>query len=283
MTSHLVGRSRTRTRLGIAGAAALLAVTLSAGAAQAAPPAGHGGASATKPTIVLVHGAWADSSSWDGVVQRLQDDGYPVRAAADPLGGLASDSASVRSFLDSIPGPKIVVGHSYGGAVVTNAAAADPDVKALVYIAAFVPDTGESLASLSAQPVAHPVPPLPVVPVATVAPDGTQGAELFLDPAKFRQAFAADVPARTAALMAATQRPLAAAAFGEVTQQTAWKTIPSWYLVAEQDQAIAPDLERSMAARAGAHTEEIDSSHAAMVSHPAAVTHLIEEADHGTR
>jgi pimeloyl-ACP methyl ester carboxylesterase len=206
-----------------------------------------------------------------------------VRAATNPLGGLATDSASVRSFLDSIPGPKIVVGHSYGGAVVTNAAANDPDVKALVYIAAFVPDTGESLASLSAQQVAHPIPALPVVPVPTANPDGSQGAELYLDPAKFREAFAGDVPARTAALMAATQRPLNAAAFTQTTQQTAWKTTPSWYLVAAQDHAIAPDLERFMAKRAGSHTEQINSSHAAMVSHPTAVTHLIEEADRGTR
>ena len=283
MISRLV-RPRT-ARLGLAGAAALLTVGLAAGTAEAAPAtAAHAGQqAATKPTVVLVHGAWADSSGWDGVIQRLEAAGYPVRAAANPLGGLAGDSASVRSFLDSIPGPKIVVGHSYGGAVVTDAAAGDPDVKALVYVAAFAPDAGESLAGLSAQPVAHPIPALPVSPVPTVAPDGSQGAELYLDPAKFRAAFAADVPARTAALMAATQRPLAAAAFTEASGQPAWKTTPSWYLVAKQDHAIAPDLERAMAKRAGSQTVEINSSHAAMVSHPAAVTQLIEDADRGTR
>ena len=274
---------RSRSRLGIVGVAAALTIGLTVTAAQAAPSTAGHQPSAAKPTVVLVHGAWADSSGWDGVIQRLTADGYPVRAAANPLGGLATDSASVRSFLDSIPGPKIVVGHSYGGAVVTNAAANDPDIKALVYIAAFVPDTGESLASLSAQPVAHPIPALPVVPVPTAGPDGSQSAELYLDPAGFRQAFAGDVPAKTAALMAATQRPLAAAAFGEPTQQTAWKTTPSWYLVAKQDHAIAPDLERSMAKRAGSHTVEINSSHAAMVSHPNAVTDLIEDAARATR
>jgi pimeloyl-ACP methyl ester carboxylesterase len=224
---------------------------------------------------VLVHGAFADSSSWNGVIDRLSKDGYPVRAAADPLQGIASDAAAVKSLVDSVGGPVILVGHSYGGAVISEAAAGDPNVKALVYIAAFAPDTGESLASLSAKPVPHPIAPLPLVQVPTTA-----GADLYIDPAQFRSVFAADVPKEKAAEMAATQRPLNADAFTETATVAAWKTIPSWFLVANQDKAIGPDLEHFMAARAKSHTVAVNGSHAVMVSHPAEVTHLIEAAAH---
>ncbi|MDH6221067.1 alpha/beta fold hydrolase [Streptomyces pseudovenezuelae] len=236
-----------------------------------------------KPTVVLVHGAFADASGWDGVITRLTRDGYPVRALPDPLRGLASDSAYIHSFLKTIPGPVVLVGHSYGGAVITNAAVGEKQVKALVYVAAFAPDSGEDLADLSARPVAHPVPPLPVQPVPYTLPGGGSGLDLYLDPAKFRAAFAADVPARTAVRMAAGQRPIDATAIAGITPEAAWHTTPSWYLVAKQDHAISPDLERFMAARAHAHVTEINSSHAATVSHPAAVKDLIEQADRGTR
>ena len=237
-----------------------------------------------KPTIVLVHGAWADSSGFAAVIERLRHDGYPVRAAPNPLVDPQFDAATVRGFLDSIEGPKIVVGHSYGGAVITQAASGDPDVKALVYLAALAPDRGEVLGKLLDTPVAHPIAPLPLVSVNVTQPDGTKRVDLYLDPSKFRARFAADLPQGVAADLAATQRPLSAAAFtSTLTVEPAWKTIPSWYLVSKQDKAMAPDLERFQANRIHAHTRQIDSSHAVYISHPEAVADLIEQAAQATR
>ncbi|WP_246144497.1 alpha/beta fold hydrolase [Actinacidiphila oryziradicis] len=229
-----------------------------------------------------MHGAFADSSGWYGAMDRLRKDGYPVRAASNPLRGLPSDSAYVRDFLNSIKGPIILAGHSYGGEVITNAAAGDPDVKALVYVAASVPDVGESLADLTAHLVDHPATPLPLQEVEFTKPDGTQANDVYIDRAKFREVFAADVNPTVAAGMADAQEPIDLAALNQTATAAAWKTIPSWYLVAKQDQAISPDLERWMAKRIGAHTVEIDSSHAAMVSHPGAIADLVEQADRGT-
>ncbi|WP_250006851.1 alpha/beta fold hydrolase [Actinoplanes sp. M2I2] len=251
--------------IGAVTVAASLALALPADAAPTRP---------AKPTIVLVHGAFADPSSWNGVIERLRRDGYPVRAAATPLRGIASDAASVKSLVDFIGGPVVLVGHSYGGAVISTAAAGDPAVKSLVYIAAFAPDTGETVGALSAKPVQDPIAQLPLQQV----PTSPGNADLYIDPAKFRGVFAADVDKSTAADMAATQEPLNAAAFSEPATVAAWRTIPSWYLVARQDKAIAPDLERFMAARAKSRTVEINSSHVAMVSHPEQVTRLIEAA-----
>jgi len=257
-------------------------VTRLAAASAGAPPA-IVGTSSSLPTVVLVHGAWADSSSWDGVIGRLRQAGYPVVAAADPLEGLDQDSAAVASLLRSIKGPVILVGHSYGGAVITNAAAGNPNVKALVYIAAFAPDRGESVGGLIAMPVAHPIAALPLVSYPVVNANGTTHTDFIIDPAQFRQVFAGDVNPALAADMAATQRPAASGAVSEATAQAAWRTIPSWYLVAKQDHAIAPDLERFMAARAHAHTVESDGSHSVMVSHPDTVAQLIETAARSTR
>jgi pimeloyl-ACP methyl ester carboxylesterase len=237
-----------------------------------------------KPTVVLVHGAFADSSGWNGVIERLRDDGYPVRAAPNPLVDLPSDAATVRGFLDSIKGPKILVGHSYGGAVITQAASGDPDVKALVYVAAFALDSNELLSDLANRPVAHPLPPLPTLPVQSKQPDGTTQTDIYLDPSHFRARFAGDLPRRVAADLAATQPPTGAATFAsKLTVEPAWKTIPSWYLVAKQDQAIAPDLERFMARRIHAHTSQINGSHAVYISHPKAVARLAEQAARATR
>jgi len=237
-----------------------------------------------KPTVVLVHGALADSSGFGAVIDRLRRDGYTVRAAPNPLLGLQSDAATVRGFLDSIKGPKIVVGHSYGGAVITQAASGDPDVKALVYLAALAPDRGEVLGDLVNTPVAHPVAQGPFVTVNVTQPDGTKRTDLYLDPSQFRARFAADLPAGVAADLAATQRPLSAAAFADtLTVEPAWKTIPSWYLVSGQDQTLSPDLERFQADRMHAHTSQIDSSHAVYISHPEAVADLIEQAAQATR
>jgi len=232
-----------------------------------------------KPTVVLVHGAFADSSGFAAVIDRLRDDGYPVRAAPNRLLGLQSDAASVRGFLDSIEGPKILVGHSYGGAVITQAASGDPEVKALVYVAAFALDSNELLSDLATRPVAHPLPPLPTLPVQSKQPDGTTRTDIYLDPSDFPARFAADLPQRVAADLAATQPPTGAATFAsKLTVEPAWKTIPSWYLVAKQDQAIAPDLERFMARRIHAHTSQINGSHAVYISHPEAVARLVEQA-----
>ncbi len=257
-------------------------VTQLAAASAGAPPA-IAETSSSLPTVVLVHGAWADSSSWDGVIDRLRQAGYPVVAAADPLEGVAQDSAAVASLLRSIKGPVILVGHSYGGAVITNAAAGNPNVKALVYIAAFAPDKGESVGDLIARPVAHPIAALPLVSYPVVNAGGTTDTDFIIDPAQYRQVFAGDVNPALAADMAATQRPAASGAVAEDTTQAAWRTIPSWYLVARQDHAIAPDLERFMAARAHAHTVEANGSHSIMVSHPDTVAHLIETAARSTR
>lgn len=236
-----------------------------------------------KPTVVLVHGAWADSSSWDGVIAQLRHAGYPVVAAANPLAGLDQDSAAVASLLRSITGPIVLVGHSYGGAVITNAAAGNPNVKALVYVAAFAPDTGESVGDLISRPVAHPIPMLPLVSYPVQNANGTTDTDFIIDPAQYRQVFAGDVNSTLAADMAATQRPAASGAVTEASPQAAWHTIPSWYLVAKQDHAIAPDLERYMAARIHAHTIEADGSHSVMVSHPHTVARLIENAAWSTR
>lgn len=242
-----------------------------------------GHSTAPKPTVVLVHGAFADSSGFDAVIDLLRRDGYPVRAAANPLVDPQFDAATVRGFLDSIKGPKILVGHSYGGAVITQAASGDPDVKALVYLAALAPDRGEVLGDLLKKPVAHPVAPLPLVSVNVTEPDGTTGADLYLDPSEFRARFAADLPQGLAADLAATQRPLSAAAFtSALTVEPAWKTIPSWYLVSKQDMAMSPDLERFQADRMHAHTSQIDSSHAVYISHPKAVADLVEQAAQAT-
>ncbi|GAA2676831.1 alpha/beta fold hydrolase [Actinoplanes palleronii] len=226
-----------------------------------------------KPTVVLVHGAFADSSSWTAVTRQLRKDGYPVRAIANPLRGIASDAAYVSSFLKGIDGPIVLVGHSYGGAVIDNAAVTDPDVKSLVFIGAYVPAKGETLGELNARVVEHPVPALPVVP--TEVPGGV---DLSIDPAQFRAAFAADVDKTVAADMAIAQRPISAAAFGEPSAAAAYTTIPSWTLITRNDQAIAPDLQRFMAARAKATVTEVNASHAVMVSKPSAVTKIIEQA-----
>jgi pimeloyl-ACP methyl ester carboxylesterase len=229
-----------------------------------------------KPTIVLIHGAFADASGWAGVITRLQNRGYAVLAPANPLRGVTSDSAYIASVLSTITGPVVLVGHSYGGEVITNAASGNANVKALVYIAGFAPDEGETTAGLAAA-----FPPSMLTPQNLVFRPFPGGVDGYINPTVFREVFAADVPAGTTAVMAASQRPAALSTLSDISGVPAWKTIPSWYLVANQDHAISPDLERFMAARMHAHTVQIDSSHAAMVSHPDAVTDLILSAARG--
>ena len=230
---------------------------------------------------MLVHGAWADASSWDGVISRLQQDGYTVVAPATPLRSLLGDAAYIASVLKSIPGPIVLVGHSYGGAVITNAASGDPNVKALVYVDAFVPDSGETVLQLASMNPGSLLPSAITEVPYSQGPDGS-GIDVYIDPTKFRAVFAADVPPRQAALMAVTQRPISLAALVQPSGPPAWKTIPSWYMVGLGDQAIPPATQEFMAARAGSHTVEIDASHASLVSRPEAVTELILSAIRST-
>ena len=235
-----------------------------------------------RPTIVLVHGAFADASSWKPVIDRPQDDGFTVIAPANPLRGIAADASYVSSFLDTISGPVIVVGHSYGGAVITNAVVGHPNVKALVYVAAFIPDTGQTLADLSSPAGGSElVPPgVPgVQPTLILRPCPPQfcalGVEGYIDPAKFRSIFAADLPEDKAAVMAAAQRPASLSTLVEPTTAAAWKGLPSWAVVATQDHAIGTANVRAMAQHAGAHIIEVPASHVVMLSHPDVVVRTI--------
>jgi pimeloyl-ACP methyl ester carboxylesterase len=222
-----------------------------------------------RPNIVLVHGAWADGSSWSGVIERLQAGGYHVTAPQFPLTALADDVARLRQVLNLQDGPTIVAGHSYGGQVITALGADAPNVAGLVYIAAFGLDQGESLGALLSQG--------PVTPALAHLFTDKQGFG-WLPEDDFVSYFAADVDPVRATVMHAVQQPLAISIFGEVMGVPAWKTLPSWYLVAAGDEALPPDAERLFAARMGATTVEIASSHVAMVSHPGDVAQLIETA-----
>lgn len=228
-----------------------------------------------KPTIVLVHGAFADASGWDGVIGHLQRDGFPVLAVANPLRGLAADAAYLRSVVDTLPGPVVLVGHSYGGAVISNAANGKANVTALVFVAAFAPDEGEAIGQF-ADPVQYPGAAL--TPDALVIRPFPGGADASIDPARFREIFAADLPESDTATMAVRQRPVALAAFEEPSAAPAWRTIPSWYLVCAEDKAISPVAERFFAKRMGAETVEIDASHAGFIAHAERTAELIAAA-----
>ncbi|WP_328884148.1 alpha/beta fold hydrolase [Streptomyces sp. NBC_00299] len=266
---------RARTPLTLAAtaavAASLFATTAGPANAKTQTPKG------SKPTVVLVHGAFADSSSWNRVIKKLKEDGYPVMAAANPLRDLSSDAASVKNLLASINGPVVLVGHSYGGAVISNAAHGADNVKALVYADAFLPAKGESanelISKFEGSVIGDVLRPVPITNA-----DGSKDFDFYIDQSKFRQAFGADVPANTAGLMAVTQRPGTGTALNGPSGEPAWKTIPSWALVGTNDRIIPRDLQIHMAKRANAHIEEIQSSHAVSVSHPDAVTRIIEKA-----
>jgi pimeloyl-ACP methyl ester carboxylesterase len=222
-----------------------------------------------KPNIVLVHGAWADGSCWSEVIRRLQVGGYHVIAPQFPLSSLAADVARLRQVLQFQTGPTVVVGHSYGGQIMTALGADAPNVVGLVYIAAFGLDQGESLGALLSQG--------PVTPALVhMFTDGQGFAWLSED--DFVNHFAGDVEPAKARVMYAVQQALAATAFNDVMDVPAWKSVPSWYLVAKDDEAIPPDAERQFAARMGATTIEVPASHVAMVSHPSEVAGLISTA-----
>ncbi len=226
-------------------------------------------------TVALVHGAFADSSSWNGVIELLQAAGVATTAPPNPLRGIAHDAAYVASFLNQIPGPVLLVGHSYGGAVITNAGSQAENVVGLVYVAAFVPDEGETLLEI-AQSSRDSIVLAAIVPLQYPTGNGTETAtEFVIDPAKIQEAFAADLSPEQNALLAATQRPLAEVTFAEPTTAPAWKALPTWAVVPTGDKTVGSDVERSMAERAGATITEIDASHVVMISQPQAVTDVI--------
>jgi pimeloyl-ACP methyl ester carboxylesterase len=230
------------------------------------------------PTVVLVHGAFADASSWTAVIETLQAKGVRVTAPANPLRGISIDSAYMASVFQQIPGPVLAVGHAYGGAVITNAATQSSNVVGLVYVAAFAPDEGERLGDAGAASKDS-VLGSALVPVRY--PTGTGGdtaTEFAINPARLRDAFAADLPAEPTAVMAATQRPVSELAFSEPSGIPAWKSLPSWTVVATGDRAAGADVIRAMAKRAGADITEIDGSHVIMISQPQAVTDVIAAA-----
>ena len=230
----------------------------------------------TPVTVVLVHGAFADSSSWAGVIERLHAAGVPVIAAANPLRGISADSAYLASVFAQIPGPVLAVAHSYGGAVITNAATGAANVVGLVYVAAFAPDEGETLNEVTASSTDSVLGSV-LVPRQYPTASGT-GTEFFIDPAKARDAFAGDLTDEQAGLIGTIQRPVADLAFGEPSGVPAWKTLPSWAVVATKDRAAGTDVVRAHAQRAGAAITELDGSHVIMISQPQAVTETIQAA-----
>lgn len=240
------------------------------GSAAAADEADVEAAKKQLPTIVLVHGAWADGTGWQEVIQRLQRAGYQVIAVQNPLTSLADDVATTKRLLDAegAKGPVIAVGHSYGGAVITGAAAGNPNVKALVYIAAFAPAVGEPIGALLEQ---YPTELGHILDFDAVG-------FAYLNRSRFRAVFAADVDPATSKVMAATQKPAFGGIFAEHLEVAAWETIPAWYMVAKNDKALSPAMERFLAQRMGATTVEIRASHVPFISQPNEVVKLIEQA-----
>ncbi|WP_416980512.1 alpha/beta fold hydrolase [Streptomyces sp. T028] len=259
----------TRRTLLTGSAAIASSGVLGTSAAQAHTPA-----KGPKPTVVLVHGAFADASGWNGVAGRLVRDGYPVIAPANPLRGVSSDSAYLASVLATLGGPVVLVGHSYGGIVITNAAAGNPNVTALVYVAAFMPDQGETLLGLQTR---YPGSQLNEAAL-DFRPYGDGFVDGYIKKEVFRGVFAGDVPRATAELMWAGQRPADTRTLGEPSGTPAWKTVPSWYLVAREDRVLPTAAQRFMAQRAGARVREVGASHVAMISQPAATADLIKRA-----
>ncbi|MEU4672880.1 alpha/beta hydrolase [Amycolatopsis sp. NPDC023774] len=273
---------RTRTRLAriAAATAALAAAAVFVAVPSSAAPqqADHHAPAKAKPTIVLVHGAFADTSSWNGEVTRLEQRGYQVIAAANPLRGVASDGAYIKALVDSVDGPVVLVGHSYGGSVITSAALNDPKVQALVYIAGFIPDQGESALGLTNK---FPGSTLGDTLQQVTLPGGE--TDLYVKQDLFPKQFAADVPLPQARQMAAGQRPVTASALSELSGAPAWKNIPVWDLIPTGDKNIPPAAQEWMAERAHAHTVVVPgASHAVLVSRPDKVTDIIVSAANAT-
>lgn len=268
-TTILTGRFRTL-------AALVIVLVVAASIAAASASANHARTANTqKPTIVLVHGGWADASSWNPEVTKLQQLGYPVLVPANPERGLASDSDYIRSVLRTIKGPIVLVGHSHGGAVITNAADGVPNVNALVYIAGFAPAKGESVFQLVTKNPGTGIGPKTLLRRKYPLGNGKDGTDLYLTLKGYETAFAQDIPKTLAEMLWAEQRPFSQAAFTSPSGEPAWKTIPSWYLVTTQDHAIPPKTQMFMAERAHATISTVASSHVPMLSQPAAVVKTI--------
>lgn len=231
----------------------------------------------TTPTVVLVHGAFADSSSWNGVIARLRMDGYPVVAVANPLRSLEGDARFLRDVLDGVDGPIVLAGHSYGGTVMSEAAQGHPGVRALVYVASFLLEEGESTGELAGRYPGNELGSA-LRPVPVRGPDGRTVDDLYIEQSTFHPVFAADVPADVAELMAVTQRPIIGEALADKATKAAWRSIPSWTLVTLADLAVPAEAQRFMAERASSRTVEVDASHAVTVSRPDLVADLIDEA-----
>ena len=229
------------------------------------------------PTVVLVHGAFADAASWAGVTELLLGAGLSVQAPANPLRGIAGDSAYIASLLRQIDGPVLAVGHSYGGAIISNAATQAPNVVGLVFVAAFAPELDEKLSDVEGTSRDSALGSA-LLQADFPAADGSTAVELYVDPTKFHQVFAADLPEAQSGVLGASQRPVAAAAFDEPNGAPAWKTLPSWAVVATGDKAAGADVILSMAQRAKAEILELEGSHLIMVSQPAAVAEVILKA-----
>jgi pimeloyl-ACP methyl ester carboxylesterase len=280
---NIARTARRRLRLiipALAMATAALIIPLSQTASADSTPRAAA-SSGPKPTIVLEHGAWADTSSWNGVIKRLQAGGYTVYAPPNPLQGLTYDSAFLADFLHTISGPIVLVGHSYGGAVITNAATGDPQVKALVYVDAFAPAQGQTLAQLLASiPGSCAVPAnLNVVPFPG-APSGVGDA--YITQSAFPSCMANGLPATKAHVLAVTQLPIATSALTQPSGVPAWQTIPSWAVVGTAAHAIPPALQLAMAENAHAHITEVNAPHLSMISDPGVVTSVILQAAQAT-
>jgi pimeloyl-ACP methyl ester carboxylesterase len=269
---------RTRLVAAVLAVVALLGPLWVSGSASADPS--H--RAEPRPTIVLVHGDWADGSSWNGVTERLQRRGYTVVAPPNPLRGPSSDAAYLASFLQTIPGPIVLVAHSYGGFVITNAATGNPDIEALVYIDAFIPDAGQTAGELAVGSCVDPATAVDAVPV----PGGV--VDLYLRHGAnppypgYSECFANGVDRRQAALLFAAQRPAALDQFGEPSGPPAWETIPAWSLIGTADRVITPAQQRAMSTRAGAHISTVDAGHLSLVTRPHDVARLIETAADAT-
>jgi pimeloyl-ACP methyl ester carboxylesterase len=235
-----------------------------------------------KPTIVLVHGSWADASSWNGVTERLQNDGYTVRAIPNPLRSVAGDAASVRAFLETLTGPVVLVGHSYGGFVTSNAATGLPNVKALVYVNSFAPEAGETSFELVGPDSALAVDPATVFDLVPATLPPTPDTDVYLKRSTVFASFATGLSADDKELVFATQRPGALGALNEPSGTPAWKTIPSWSLIGTKDQIIPASAQRTMFQRAGSTITEYDAGHLGLMTNPGTVTRVIERAAKAT-
>jgi pimeloyl-ACP methyl ester carboxylesterase len=276
---HNTRRRRIRTALFL-GALALGAVATTPVTADASRPE----RSSDKPTIVLVHGAWADASSWTRVVRRLQGDGFPVVAPANPLRSLAADSAYLDSILETIDGPIVLVGHSYGASVVTNAATGDPDVRALVFVNGSVPAEGETVAELAGPESALSVPdPTAIFTFVPAQLPPSSASDVYLKKSTFLRSFATGLRRAKAKSLWATQRPVTLGALNEPSGTPAWDTIPSWYLIGTQDRVIPAKAQHDMAVKAGSTIARFKAGHLGLITDPGAVTRVIISAVRATR